>query len=109
MPPYIVAGLGGSDPEALGLPDEAEYIARYCARTGREDIAHYDFYRAFVFFRLAAIFHGIKGRVIRGTAASAQAVERARHFPELAAIGLSLALHGSPLAISPITTEGPRP
>jgi hypothetical protein len=38
----------------------------------------------FNFFRLAAIFHGIKGRVIRGTAASAQAAERAESFPVLA-------------------------
>jgi aminoglycoside phosphotransferase (APT) family kinase protein len=90
MPPYIVAGLGGSDPAVLGLPSEAEYIMRYCRSTGRDGIADYAFYQAFVFFRLAAIFHGIKGRVIRGTASSAQAAERARYFPELAAIGLSL-------------------
>jgi hypothetical protein len=32
-----------------------------------------DFYVAFNMFRLAAIFHGIKGRLARGTAASAQA------------------------------------
>jgi hypothetical protein len=35
---------------------------------------------------MAAIFHGIKGRVIRGTAASAQAARRAEMFPELARI-----------------------
>jgi hypothetical protein len=44
----------------------------------------YDFYVAFNFFRLAAIFHGIKGRVLRGTAASANARERAASFPVLA-------------------------
>jgi hypothetical protein len=43
----------------------------------------YDFYVAFNFFRLAAIFHGIKGRVIRGTAASAQAKDRVAVLPEL--------------------------
>jgi len=43
----------------------------------------YDFYIAFNFFRLVAIFHGIKGRAIRGTAASAQATERAAVLPEL--------------------------
>jgi len=41
-------------------------------------------YVAFNFFRLAAIFHGIKGRAVRGTAASAHAQERAQWFPELA-------------------------
>ena len=68
MPPDIVAGLGGADPVALGLPTEADYIAAYCARTGRDGIPNWDFYMAFNFFRIAAIFHGIKGRVLRGTA-----------------------------------------
>lgn len=84
MPPEIVAGLGGADPVGLGLPTEAEYIAAYCARTDRESIPDWDFYIAFNFFRLAAIFHGIKGRVIRGTANSAHANERAKAFPRLA-------------------------
>ena len=47
----------------------------------------YDYYLAFNLFRLAAIFHGIKGRVLRGTAASAQAKERVAMLPEL--IGLA--------------------
>jgi len=38
------------------------------------------------FFRLAAIFHGIKGRMIRGAAASAQAHARVRALPELCAL-----------------------
>lgn len=86
MPPHLVAGLEGADLTALNIPSEAEYIAAYCARTGREAIPNYRFYTAFNFFRLAAIFHGIKGRVIRGTASSAQAAERAKSFPGLAAI-----------------------
>jgi aminoglycoside phosphotransferase (APT) family kinase protein len=84
MPADIVAGIGGHDPAALGLPSEAEYIAAYCARTGRESIPNWDFYLAFNLFRLAAIFHGIKGRVLRGTASSAQAAQRASHLPALA-------------------------
>jgi len=84
MPPNIVAGLVGADLNALNIPSEPEYIAAYCRRTGREEIANWPFYTAFNFFRLAAIFHGIKGRVIRGTAASAHAKERAASFPVLA-------------------------
>ncbi|WP_225204939.1 phosphotransferase family protein [Novosphingobium huizhouense] len=86
MPADIVAGIGGEDPVALGLPTEADYIAAYCKRTGRTDIPNWDFYLAFNFFRLAAIFHGIKGRVLRGTATNAQAKERAEAFPRLAAL-----------------------
>lgn len=84
MPPDIVAGLGGADPIPLGLPTEAAYIARYCERTGRQGIPDWDFHMAFQFFRLAAIFHGIKGRVLRGTASNAQAAQRAEAFPRLA-------------------------
>jgi aminoglycoside phosphotransferase (APT) family kinase protein len=83
MPPDIVAGLGGVDPVALGLPTEADYVAAYCRRTGRDGMPDYPFYIAFNLFRLAAIFHGIKGRVVRGTAASAHARERAESLPRL--------------------------
>ena len=68
MPPSIVAGLAGADVAALGLPSEDEYLAAYCRRRGMDGMPGYDFYVAFNFFRLAAILHGIKGRVLRGTA-----------------------------------------
>lgn len=84
MPPEIVPGLAGADLAALNIPSETDYIAAYCARTGREGIAGYEFYVAFNLFRLAAIFHGIKGRVLRGNAANAQAASRAESFPTLA-------------------------
>lgn len=83
MPPDIVAGLGDADIASLNIPTQADYVAAYCARTGRTEIPNWDFYIAFNFFRLAAIFHGIKGRVIRGTAASAHAKDRAASFPRL--------------------------
>jgi aminoglycoside phosphotransferase (APT) family kinase protein len=86
MPARMVAGLAGVDLAALNIPDEATYLADYCRRTGRDGMPGYDFYVAFNFFRIAAIFHGIKGRVIRGTASSAQARERVQVFPELAAL-----------------------
>ncbi|MBZ9646875.1 phosphotransferase [Sphingobium sp. 3R8] len=84
MPPEIVAGLCGADLQELGIPGQDEYVAMYCRRTGRSAIANFDYYVAFNLFRLAAIFHGIKARVMRGTAANAHARERARHFPTLA-------------------------
>jgi aminoglycoside phosphotransferase (APT) family kinase protein len=84
MPPQIVAGLAGADLPTLCIPAESEYLDDYCNRTGRASIPDYDFYLAFNFFRMAAIFHGIKGRVLRGTAASSHARERAKSFPALA-------------------------
>lgn len=87
MPPEIVAGLGGEDPRKFGLPTEADYVGAYCRRTGRTGIPDWDFYIAFNYFRLAAIFHGIRGRVIRGTASNAQAQQRAEAFGRLAQLG----------------------
>ena len=88
MPPDIVAGIGDVDPVTLSLPTEAEYVAEYCANTGRDSIPNYDFYIAFNFFRLAAIFHGIKGRVARGQASSAHAADRAAAYPRLVKLAL---------------------
>ncbi len=66
-------GIGGLDHAALGIPTEAQYIARYCERTGRDRIEHWDFYMAYNMFRLAGILQGIMKRVVDGTAASEKA------------------------------------
>jgi aminoglycoside phosphotransferase (APT) family kinase protein len=76
--------LGGRDLEALGLPTEADYVAAYCRRTGRDGIGDLDFYMTFNLFRLAGIVHGIKGRLVRGTAASAHAADMVKRLEPLA-------------------------
>lgn len=91
MPSDIVAGLAGADIAALNIPSEKDYVAAYCRRTGRDGIADYPFYLAFNFFRLAAILHGIQGRVVRGTAASAHAAARGAKYPVAAGIARDLA------------------
>src|SRR3546814_19911633 len=73
MPAGLTAGLAGVDLAALNIPSEEDYVAAYCERTGRSGIPDLDFYIAFNMFRLAAIVHGIRGRLARGTAASAHA------------------------------------
>ncbi len=82
--PQVVAGLRGADLAALNIPSEADYVAAYCRRTGREAIDHLNFYIAFNMFRFAAIIHGIKGRAIRGTAASANARDMIALLPVFA-------------------------
>ena len=84
MPAGITTGLAGADLAALNIPSEADYVAAYCRRTGREGIADLDFYMAFNLCRLAGIVHGIKGRVVRGTAASAHAASMAASLEPLA-------------------------
>jgi aminoglycoside phosphotransferase (APT) family kinase protein len=83
MPAHIVAGLAGADLAALNIPAEEDYVTAYARRTGGEELAGYDFAIAFNFFRLASIFHGIKGRVLRGTASNSQARQRVEVLPEL--------------------------
>ena len=85
MPPATTTGLIGNDLEALGIPSEAEYVEAYCRRTNRPaGIPNLDFYVAYNMFRLAGIIHGIKGRVIRGTATSEHARKSAEGFEALA-------------------------
>ena len=84
LPPTTVPGLKGADLSALNIPSEQDYVAKWCERTGRTSTAGYEFAIAFNLFRLAAIFHGIKGRVLRGTAANAEAATRAEAFQVLA-------------------------
>jgi aminoglycoside phosphotransferase (APT) family kinase protein len=72
--PALYNGLGGVDVAALGIPDEAQYVAAYCRRTGRAPIAEWEFYMAYSLFRFAAICQGIAKRAIDGTAAGSEAV-----------------------------------
>jgi aminoglycoside phosphotransferase (APT) family kinase protein len=84
--------LAGRDLAALNIPNEADYIAGYCRRTGRDGIADMDFYMAFNLFRLAGIVHGIKGRMVRGTASSAHAGEMVQRLEPLAELGWAQAV-----------------
>jgi aminoglycoside phosphotransferase (APT) family kinase protein len=68
-----IRGLAGVDRAALGIPTDAQYIARYCERTGRDGIDNWNFYLVFSLFRLAAILQGIVKRAQIGTASSSDA------------------------------------
>ncbi|HEX8366666.1 MAG TPA: phosphotransferase family protein [Allosphingosinicella sp.] len=78
--------LGAADLAALNIPSEDDYVAAYCRRTGRGGLPDVDFYMAFNLFRLAGIVHGIKGRLVRGTAASAHAADMAKRLEPLAGL-----------------------
>ena len=96
IPPGTFRGIGGLDVASLGIPTEAEYIARYCERTGLTTPealkADWNFYLAYNLFRLAAILQGIAKRVEAGTASSAQAVSSAAGAPVLAKMAWDFAL-----------------
>ncbi|MBA3577432.1 MAG: phosphotransferase [Sphingomonas sp.] len=84
MPANLFAGLAGIDLKPLGIPSEEDYVAAYCRRTGRQDLPNRDYLIVFNLFRLAAILHGIRGRIVRGTATSTHAVETASKVEALA-------------------------
>jgi len=81
MPPSETgAGIGtllGYDLVRLGIPERAAYVDAYVARTSLDPRPHLPVYLAYNFFRLAAIFQGIVGRVRDGTATSENAAAMA--------------------------------
>lgn len=78
------SGLAGMDLAALGIPSEDDYVAAYCRRTGRDHLPDKDYLIVFCLFRLAAILHGIKGRLARGNASSAHAAAMVQRLEPLA-------------------------
>ena len=97
LPPEIIGGIRGVDLGAAGLPDEAAYVEAYCRRTGRAGLPALDYYVAFNMFRFAAILHGIRGRAIRGTAASAEAKALSSHFEQVAELAWEQAVKTAPV------------
>jgi aminoglycoside phosphotransferase (APT) family kinase protein len=89
MPAGMFTGLKGIDLKALGIPSEEDYVAAYCRRTGREGLPHLDYLIVFVLFRIAAILHGIRGRLVRGSASSAHAEAIAAQTEPLAELAWS--------------------
>ncbi len=85
-----IPGLGNVNREALGIPNEDDYVSQYCETRGIEQIAHWNFYLAFSFFRLAAILQGVMKRAIDGNASSEKAFEYGRFAPKLADMAVEL-------------------
>jgi aminoglycoside phosphotransferase (APT) family kinase protein len=81
-------GIAGLDIKSLGIPSEEEYVAKYCARTGRT-ISKDDFNFCLVYnmFRLAGIMQGIMKRYVDGTASSEQAYHSGKAARPMAEMG----------------------
>jgi len=79
------------DLAAHGIPTMEEYVALYCAETGRDSLPEVDYYFAYNAFRLAGICQGIVGRVRDGTANSPQAAAMAERVAPLAEFALDRA------------------
>jgi aminoglycoside phosphotransferase (APT) family kinase protein len=72
-------GVLGADLDALGIPGEAAYVARYVERSGRPGTLS-AWHLAFALFRFAMIFEGIAGRAARGNAAAGAEAVRVGHL-----------------------------
>ncbi|MEM7505767.1 MAG: phosphotransferase [Pseudomonadota bacterium] len=84
-------GLGGIDRVVMGLPGEAEYVAKYCTRRGWDGIENWPFYLAFSFFRLIAILQGVVRRAHDGNASNPErARQMAAAIPLLAEMALNV-------------------
>ncbi len=82
-------GLAGVDRKALGLPSDAEFIARYCERRGLPGIDNFGFYLSFCFFRMAAIIQGVLKRALDGNASNPErAMKVGQYVPVFADHGL---------------------
>ncbi|NQW10466.1 MAG: phosphotransferase [Alphaproteobacteria bacterium] len=84
-------GMVGLDLASLGIPSEDRYLARYFARTGRDEVPDMRYFHALSFFRLAAICQGVYARGLQGNASSADALEVGAKAPRLAEIGWAIA------------------
>ena len=97
IPAGLFRGVGGLDLATLGIPGEADYVRRYCERTGLSTpealASDWNFYLAYNLFRLAAILQGIAKRVEDGTASSAEARQAGANARPLAELGWRLTQH----------------
>ena len=76
LPPEALGRAETVDQDRGGMPDEASYVAAYCATPAAPSVPHWNFYLAFSMFRLASILQGVYARGLQGNAASTYALQR---------------------------------
>jgi acyl-CoA dehydrogenase len=87
IPASLWRGISGLCLDRLGIPQERAYVQTYADATGRDPMAHWDFYMAYNLFRMAAILRGIGQRSVDGTATSTDAALTASKADPLAQLG----------------------
>jgi len=85
-----IDGLQGINRTSVGIPEEQEYVQRYCQRMGLGKIDNWSFYLAFSFFRLAAIAQGIAKRALQGNASNKDAAKAGAFVQPLALMALDI-------------------
>jgi aminoglycoside phosphotransferase (APT) family kinase protein len=94
LPFATLRGMGGVAIEALGIPAEAAYLARYLERVGSGRSVtpqQWTYYLVFNMFRLVGILQGVAARALQGNASNALALETGRRTRPLAEQAWALA------------------
>lgn len=86
----LLPGLDGVDRAVADIPSEANYVADYCHHRHIDPPAHWVFYLAFSFFRLAAIAQGVAKRAQSGNASNTQAKQVGAMVEPLAAKAMAI-------------------
>lgn len=86
-----VRGIDGLDLATLGIPSEADQLARYREQRGLRRIDDWPVYVAFSLFRIAAILQGVYARAMQGNASSSDALDVGRRAGLMAERGWAVA------------------
>jgi aminoglycoside phosphotransferase (APT) family kinase protein len=81
-------GFGGADPAALGIPTEAELVARYCEQAGVE-VHDWNFHLALQLYKSASILQGVVKRALQGAGPAAW-LSKKPHIQRRARMALDL-------------------
>ncbi|KAK7087596.1 hypothetical protein V1264_021627 [Littorina saxatilis] len=66
----LFPGLADSDCKEFGIPEVKQFVELYCRKMNIPPIDNWDFYVAFVIFRMAAIMQGVYKRAMSGQGSS---------------------------------------
>lgn len=69
----VSKGFAGANLAELGIPAEDAFVAAYARRTGRDEVPHWRFFKAFSLYRMASIQRGVYARALAGNASSTMA------------------------------------
>ena len=89
--PQGTSGVAGRDLAGTGIPEEAEFVARYCAFAARAVPNSLGVFVVFSMFRLASIVAGVWRRALDGNAADPRAIDYRDRYREMAERGWELA------------------
>ncbi|XP_076453379.1 acyl-CoA dehydrogenase family member 10-like [Babylonia areolata] len=101
----LFPGLGGTDLKELKIPDAKQFMEMYCRKMNMPIIDNWEFYVAFVFFRLAAITQGVYKRALSGQGSSPKAEMVGMFTENIADLGWRIASESNIPPTSPTSTS----